>query len=134
MCSASELFADLFRDRTDIGALTAVDLELQSVAFERGEFVAIDGHNTRPTLHFDAASGQFVQRLSLVLDRREHRRYLLELAAKSLEHGFHRCGIDAYHRPRLDHCSVRVAAVGANAQPDSNPVFLVRVEQELREL
>src|SRR5215475_4426069 len=69
-----------------------------------------------------------------MFDRREHRRDLLDLAAKRANHLRHRGLVDANDRTSVEYLAVRIAAVGAYAELDSNPILLVRVEQELRKL
>jgi hypothetical protein len=101
---------------------------------KRQQFVLEDRDPTGLALHLDALTGQLVQGLPLMLDRREHRRHLLDLAAELLERRLDALGGHALDRTGLDHLTVGVAAVGGDAELNPNPIALVRGQQVLREL
>ena len=74
-----------------IGAFAAVQLQLKFVAIK----VVISLRNTvtsRFSLNFDALAGQLIQRLTIMFERRVHRWYLLDRAAKRCKGVFHLIG------------------------------------------
>src|SRR4030095_3870550 len=132
--SATEQLTDLLDDRSHIRSFAAVDRERHFVAFERDDLVAEDRDHARLALHLDAAPREPVERLALVLHRGEHRRHLLDIAAKIDEHAFDRVAIEHTNRTGRNHLAVRVAAVSTHTELHADAILLVRCEQELREL
>jgi len=90
-------------------------------------------HLARRTLELDACARVFVQGLAVALERGIHRRHLLDVTTKVVEHGLERSALDR-HRPGRDDLAFGVATVGLHAQLYHRLVSLVGVEQHLREL
>ena len=62
------------------------------------------------------------------LERRMHRRHLVDRAAEALEHGGDIVGARR-HRPFFQHGALGVARARAAAELERRHIFLVRVEQ-----
>ena len=73
---------------------------------------------------------QLVESFALVLERRVHRRNLLNLAPKTLQRPFDIGSGDIRDRASLDDLALGIAGGGGFAQLDAHPVTLVRVEQK----
>ena len=107
--AAAERLADVLGQHADIGAFAANDAQPQGRAFERGELQYRDADAARRALHLLAAARQSIERRALVLQRRIHRRHLLDLAAKALQH----------RRQRLlqRHATCRACTTAPSASP-----------------
>ena len=106
---------------------------MQEVACVLEQFEFMDRHP--PGCAFDglARARQLVERLAFVLQRRIHRRHLLDLAAELLERSREACAIHV-HRAPLQHPAFGVARVRQRAEPHLRAVFLDGIEAELGEL
>ncbi len=89
-----ELFAKIAGDTPDIGPFAAVNIHIDfhNVTQAHSEQVkTMNRHRTTCPLHHLAAAGEFIKRLPIDLQRRNHGRHLVDCAAKPSEGGFDRC-------------------------------------------
>ena len=75
-------------------------------------------------LDFHAGPRQLVQRPTVALERREHRRHLFLAAKKTAQHHFDIGGGERGHRGTFDDHALTVTRRGARAEPDREPVAL----------
>src|SRR3546814_10633241 len=85
MRASTQRTAYFLRKSTDISALAAMhqNFNVQAVKFQ--QFQTVDGNLARRPIQLDSLPRIFVQRLAIALERRMHRRNLLDLASKLRE-------------------------------------------------
>src|SRR5690606_23385612 len=88
--TAAERGTDVHREAPHIGTLAAADAYPEALAVEVEQLEHMNGHAARGPFELDAGARVFVQRLAVALERRVHRRNLLDLAAKTAQHRLQR--------------------------------------------
>ncbi len=78
---------NVFGQGADIGSLGAMHPEFQQRRLPAQQLQAVDGDRPGFPLYLLARPGQFVERLTLVLECRVHRWYLFDLTSERLENG-----------------------------------------------
>ena len=94
----------------------------------------VDRHAARLALDLDAGARVFVERLAVALERRVHRRHLLDRADESRAGALQRCAVDGDVGHGPDHLAFAVAGRRRHAELQGREVALVGVEARLREL
>jgi hypothetical protein len=89
----------------------------------------VNGDRTRLTLDDHALVSQLVQALPLHLDRREHRRHLLDLTSETCQGRLDARLVEQPDLARLDNLAFGVAGGGRHSEPERRLVALVRVEE-----
>ncbi len=93
----------------------------------------MDGHLARLTLDLDTLPGQFIERLTVLFNRRVHRRDLLDITAKTCQHSLNFRLIERRDLAGFDDLAFRIGAAGAHAQFTGTQIDLVGIQQEGRE-
>src|SRR5690606_7157534 len=103
------------------------------LALKGQQFQARNSNRTRLALHYLACTGQLVQRLTILLQSRVHRRYLFDFSTKTRQQGLDFSATNG-HRAAFEHLTFGVAGGGGDAQLGHGFVTLVGIEQILGEL
>ena len=85
MRAAAERFADVVHVGADVKAFAAQDGEIDFGRCDAVDRVAIDVDEARLALDHFSLARQFVERHAALLDRRNHWRHLVEIAAEFFE-------------------------------------------------
>src|SRR5262249_30768987 len=133
MRAGAERGTNVLAERADIRAFAAADAQLGQRRAVGEQLELGNLHATRSALHRAALARELVERYAVALQRRMHRRYLVDRAAEALEHRrqLARAGI---HRTHLQHLALGVAGTRAAAQRERREIFLVGIEQWTGEL
>ena len=86
MRATAENVADVLGQRPNIGSLAAGNAQATAVTGEVEQLQLVNRYLTGFPLHFDALSGQFVERLAIALECRIHR-WNLAYGAKETKQG-----------------------------------------------
>ena len=124
----------VFNDRADIGTLGTVHLKVYLITSERQQLDGVDGDATTFYLDLDTLTRQFIQRLTVVFERRKHRRHLLDLTAEmALQQGFDLLDAIALDRLGFNHLAIGVTGIGTDPELRSGQIAFISFEEELRE-
>src|SRR5690625_713908 len=121
--------ANIHGQAANIRSLGAVHGQLKLFFTEAGQRQRMNGDGARLALNRFSLAGQLIEPLALVLERRVHGGYLLNGPAESVQHRLDFFGAEARHRPRFQHRSLGITAVGGNPQTNSGLVALVGLQQ-----
>ena len=130
---AAQRGTDVLGQRAHIKALAALDSDRRLTRVPGDRPQAIDPHGSRAALDFDALPGQPVQRLAAALERRMHRRHLLEASSEA---GQNRREGRLRHRDRSTVGELALGVPGGRGRSQHEPrlVALVGVQKVRREL
>src|SRR5204863_7150464 len=101
--------------RADIGAFAATDAQLRERRLVAEQLELGDPHRARRALHGTALARELVERYAVALQRRIHRRHLVDGATEALEHDGH-LGCAGVYRAHLQHLALGVAGSSALAE------------------
>src|SRR5437868_1153090 len=133
MRAGPERRADVLGERADIGSLAAANAQLDERRSEAEELEAADLHRATRALDALALARELVERHAVALQRRMHRRHLLDGAAKAAEDRLE-LGRRHLDRALLEHAALGVAGARAAAELERREVLLVGVEKRPGEL
>jgi hypothetical protein len=126
--AATERCADVLRQRADVGTCAALDLDDHSRRRPFDDFEPMYRDPARRSVDLDAGTGIFVEWAPLVLERRMHRRDLLDLAAEARQHGVEFAAADGDGLCR-HHLTLGIARRRDDTQLHYGTIGLVGVEQ-----
>src|SRR5690606_17672821 len=118
---------------TDIGTLAALHFQTQAIPFQPQHGQSAYGNRSRLALHCFPCPGQLVQRLAVMLERRVHRRHLLDITGKARQYRLDLSQGDLAGT-HLQHLALGVTGSGGHAQTRLGNIGLVRIQQILGEL
>ena len=131
--AAAQDLAKIFHQRTHVGAFAAGNGQGRTGRLEGEQIQARNSNRTRLALHYLSCTGELVQRLSVFLQRRVHRRHLLYVATEARQGLFEIVPTDG-HVPLGEQFALGVAGGGGDAHAHHRLVTLVGIEKILGEL
>ena len=132
--AATQRGAEVAGQSADVRTLAAHDGQPYGLA---GDLLDVEGVNddlARLARHLDALPGQLVQSLPLVVNRRVHRRHLLDAPDEGTAGDLQLRAVHGCHRRGREHPSAQVSGVGGEPEPERRHVRLVLVGQVRHEL
>src|SRR5262245_45863043 len=132
--AAAECRTDIGREHPYVCSLATDDAHggLRSGDFLDGD--RSDDHLARRSLDLDALTGQLVQPAPLVVNRRIHRRHLLDAADEGTTHVFEARRRDLRDRSLGHDAAAHVVRICRQPKPDRREILLVLIDQVRREL
>ena len=126
--AAAERRADVFGERADVSALAAAHGDVHLVAGKGIQQQLVYHHAAQFAFYGFAFADVFVERLALVLERAVHRRELLDLAAKSGQHGID-FGLSDLDRMFGGDLAFGIAGGGGLTQAQQGAIGFVGIQQ-----
>src|SRR5690606_18772366 len=129
--AAAQRFADVLGKHPDVGSLAAGHADAQTLAVEAERLDPVYPDAPRWPLEDLPGARILVERLAVALERRMHRRYLVDLADEPLDDLHAARHVDAGDTvtPVGTDLALGVAGRGREPEPDLGQVGLVGVEQ-----
>ncbi len=132
--AAIQSLAHIFREGTNISALGAEDFDVNLRLGARPKVQQVDpvnGHRPGLALDLFTFPGQFVQRLAVEFERREHGRNLLNIPHKLLQRPLYLFAGHARGVGLVQHLTLGITGAGDHAQAKRALVTLLRIQQKL---
>jgi len=120
---------NVLAEHAHIGAAGADDLEVQLRGSVLEQLQPLEVHLAWRALHRDPAAREPIERLTVALERRIHRRDLLLAAQKALQYAGDPGLIEWRHRTALDDLTLCVARRGTLPEPQAEAIRLAPVQQ-----
>ncbi|MNS87597.1 hypothetical protein D3C72_1215450 [compost metagenome] len=130
MCATPQQLTEVVGNGADVGAFRTVNFQLQFVPFPADKLQIVNGDAACFARNFDTLTSILIEFLALVLQRRIHRRHLLDIAAEAVQRRIE-LRLGEVHRTFLHNLAVGVRSIGALTQSSNNAIAFVGVEQEL---
>ena len=130
MAAAAQALADILNQSADVGAFRAAHLQFHALLLQGKQPQFSDDDPARRPLYLKPLARQLVEALPLVLKRRVHGRDLLDLATEVRQRPLYIGTPQPGNGALGDELAVAVAGGGSLTQPASDPVQLIRRQQE----
>ncbi|MNM98422.1 hypothetical protein D3C81_1109530 [compost metagenome] len=131
--SAAQRLAEILDQSANVGALAAGYRQIGKRRLETGQLKTFNSNRTRLALHYLAGTRQLVQRLAIALERRVHRRYLLDWPPKARQQRLQLFPTNG-HFTLLEHLTLGIAGGGGDAQVHDRGIAFLGIQQVLGEL
>src|SRR5262245_1820160 len=126
----AESFRQVLDQRSDIGPLRAAQVERDLRAFDADQLERVYAYAARRPLHVQTRARQLVQTTALVLERRMHRRNLVNGPVEFLQHAQECFAVERRYGRLRDDFPVGIARIRLDSEATRDDVALVGVEQE----
>lgn len=125
---AAERSANVLGESANVRSLAAGHAEATAIAGMLEQHQFADIHFTRLAFYLHALARQLVKRPPVTLERRIHRRYLSDAAAKRLQRGFEFRPVET-RDAALQHLALGIASIRRHAEEDVSLVGFVGIEK-----
>ena len=134
MRAAAQHLAEVGSQRPYISSFGAAQLTFQFRTVQPQPPQFVNRHLARRAFDFNPLARQLVQRLAIALDRRVHRRRLLDHTGEAPQRGLHLFLVQQPDRAGGENLALGVTGRSGYAQPAGKAVCLVGIQQQPRQL
>jgi hypothetical protein len=129
--AATELFADVVDIGANVKTFAAKDAEIDFRRRNSIYAVTIDMNEARLALNHFSLARKFVERYAAMFFCRDHRRHLMEIAAKFFKGGANLILIEWWHVALSDDFALSILRGGRHAEQQGPRIFLVFAHEQI---